>query len=150
MAGTMVIYKGPLKDNTGKVVIAAGAEQKQTDVALEKMDYLVEGVVGKTRLTEPTMGVGVSVGASPVSPAGRGCAGACSAGRAGGGAPGGYRRTIESVAVPGAAIVAALVLFGVFVAVTGPQPAGRLPGDVPGRRSAPGSRSRTRCSAPRR
>ncbi len=48
MDGTMVIYKGPLKDNTGKVVIAAGVEQKQTDVALEKMDYLVEGVVGKT------------------------------------------------------------------------------------------------------
>ena len=48
MAGTMVIYKGPLKDNTGKVVIAAGAEQKQTDINLEKMDYLVEGVVGKT------------------------------------------------------------------------------------------------------
>ncbi|MBC8132603.1 MAG: BMP family ABC transporter substrate-binding protein [Deltaproteobacteria bacterium] len=49
MAGTMVIYKGPIKDNAGKVVIAAGAEQKQTDIALESMDYLVEGVVGKTR-----------------------------------------------------------------------------------------------------
>ncbi|HEY4186555.1 MAG TPA: BMP family ABC transporter substrate-binding protein [Polyangia bacterium] len=48
MAGTMVIYKGPLKDNTGKEVIAAGTEQKQTDIALESMDYLVEGVVGKT------------------------------------------------------------------------------------------------------
>ncbi len=48
MAGTMVVYKGPLKDNTGKVVIPAGTEQKQTDIALEKMDYLVEGVVGKT------------------------------------------------------------------------------------------------------
>jgi basic membrane protein A and related proteins len=48
MAGTMVIYKGPLKDNTGKVVIAAGSEQKQTDINLEKMDYLVDGVVGKT------------------------------------------------------------------------------------------------------
>jgi basic membrane protein A len=48
MAGTMVIYKGPLMDNTGKVVIPAGTEQKQTDIALEKMDYLVEGVVGKT------------------------------------------------------------------------------------------------------
>jgi basic membrane protein A len=48
MAGTMVIYKGPLKDNAGKVVIAAGAEQKQTDIALESMDYLVEGVIGKT------------------------------------------------------------------------------------------------------
>jgi simple sugar transport system substrate-binding protein len=48
MNGTMVVYKGPLKDNTGKVVIPAGTEEKQTDVALEKMDYLVEGVVGKT------------------------------------------------------------------------------------------------------
>src|SRR5450432_2502956 len=48
MDGKMVVYKGPLKDNTGKVVIAAGVEQKQTDIALEKMDYLVEGVVGKT------------------------------------------------------------------------------------------------------
>jgi len=48
MDGSMVIYKGPLKDNTGKVVVAAGVEQKQTDVTLEKMDYLVEGVVGKT------------------------------------------------------------------------------------------------------
>ena len=48
MAGTMVVYKGPLMDNTGKVVIAAGVEHKQTDIALESMDYLVEGVVGKT------------------------------------------------------------------------------------------------------
>jgi len=48
MEGKMVVYKGPLKDNTGKVVIPAGVEQKQTDLALEKMDYLVEGVVGKT------------------------------------------------------------------------------------------------------
>ena len=48
MAGTMVVYKGPLKDNMGKVVIPAGAEEKQTDIKLESMDYLVEGVVGKT------------------------------------------------------------------------------------------------------
>jgi basic membrane protein A and related proteins len=45
--GKLVIYKGPLKDNKGKVVIPAGSEQVQTDIALEKMDYLVEGVVGK-------------------------------------------------------------------------------------------------------
>jgi simple sugar transport system substrate-binding protein len=48
MAGTMVIYKGPIKDNTGAVVIPAGVSQKQTDIALESMSYLVEGVVGKT------------------------------------------------------------------------------------------------------
>jgi simple sugar transport system substrate-binding protein len=48
MDGSMVVYKGPLKDNTGKVVIPAGEAQKQTDIKLESMDYLVEGVVGKT------------------------------------------------------------------------------------------------------
>ena len=48
MAGTMIVYKGPLKDNTGKIVIPAGTELKQTDLALESMDYLVEGVLGKT------------------------------------------------------------------------------------------------------
>lgn len=47
--GTLVIYKGELKDNTGKVVIAAGTELKQRDPELEKMNYLVEGVIGSTR-----------------------------------------------------------------------------------------------------
>ena len=45
-AGTLVIFKGPIKDNTGKVVIADGVAQLQTDLELEKMSYLVEGVVG--------------------------------------------------------------------------------------------------------
>jgi len=45
--GDYVIFKGPLKDNTGKVVIPAGTEHKQTDVVLEQMNYLVAGVIGK-------------------------------------------------------------------------------------------------------
>lgn len=45
-AGELVIFKGPLKDNKGKEILAAGVEQGQTDIALEKMDYLVEGVKG--------------------------------------------------------------------------------------------------------
>ncbi|MGH8570827.1 MAG: BMP family ABC transporter substrate-binding protein, partial [Gammaproteobacteria bacterium] len=49
MAGEMVIYKGELKDNTGKVVVSAGKEIPQTDYGLERMDYLVEGVIGSTR-----------------------------------------------------------------------------------------------------
>ena len=49
MSGEMVIYKGPLKDNSGKEVIAAGVSQGQTDIALESMGYLVEGVVGATK-----------------------------------------------------------------------------------------------------
>ena len=47
LKGAFVIFKGPLKDNTGKTVIASGVAQKQTDVALEQMGYLVEGVIGK-------------------------------------------------------------------------------------------------------
>jgi simple sugar transport system substrate-binding protein len=47
MKGDFVIFKGPLKDNTGKEIIAAGKGYKQTDPVLEQMNYLVEGVVGK-------------------------------------------------------------------------------------------------------
>jgi simple sugar transport system substrate-binding protein len=35
-------------DNRGKTVIAAGTEAGQKDPKLEKMDYLVEGVIGAT------------------------------------------------------------------------------------------------------
>ncbi len=47
MAGSFDIFKGELKDNTGKVVIARGQAFKQTALELEAMNYLVEGVVGK-------------------------------------------------------------------------------------------------------
>ncbi|MBA4256005.1 MAG: BMP family ABC transporter substrate-binding protein [Polaromonas sp.] len=46
VAGTFDIFKGPLKDNKGNTVIAAGKVLKQTDMELEKMNYLVEGVQG--------------------------------------------------------------------------------------------------------
>ena len=46
MAGKFDIFVGPIKDNKGATVIAAGTTQKQTDLELEKMNYLVEGVVG--------------------------------------------------------------------------------------------------------
>jgi simple sugar transport system substrate-binding protein len=44
--GSLVIFKGPLNDNAGKQIIAPGASLVQTDVTLEKMAYLVEGVKG--------------------------------------------------------------------------------------------------------
>jgi basic membrane protein A and related proteins len=47
MAGSFDIFKGELKDNTGKVVIAKGKTLKQTDLELESMNYLVEGVIGQ-------------------------------------------------------------------------------------------------------
>jgi simple sugar transport system substrate-binding protein len=48
VAGNYTIFKGPLMDNKGKTVIAAGTERGQTDTELEKMDYLIEGVIGAT------------------------------------------------------------------------------------------------------
>lgn len=45
--GSMVIYKGGIKDNSGKVVVAADKEYKQEDPELEKMNWLVDGVIGK-------------------------------------------------------------------------------------------------------
>jgi basic membrane protein A len=49
MDGSMVIFKGPLKDNGGKEILAAGKEYKQQDLELESMSWLVEGVIGSTK-----------------------------------------------------------------------------------------------------
>ena len=46
--GGYTIFKGPISDNKGKVVIASGIERGQKDPELEKMDYLVDGVIGAT------------------------------------------------------------------------------------------------------
>lgn len=46
MDGSMIVYRGELKDNTGKVVIPVGKDFKQQDGELEKMNWLVSGVVG--------------------------------------------------------------------------------------------------------
>lgn len=48
LAGKFVIFKGPMLDNKGATVIAAGEVKVQTDPSLEAMNYLVEGVVGST------------------------------------------------------------------------------------------------------
>ncbi|MFK7964607.1 MAG: BMP family ABC transporter substrate-binding protein [Burkholderiaceae bacterium] len=48
MKGGFAVIKGPLKDNTGKVIAKAGEAFVESDVALESMDYLVEGVIGST------------------------------------------------------------------------------------------------------
>lgn len=44
--GSLVIFKGELKDNKGKVVIPAGQQYTLQDPKLETIDWLVEGVVG--------------------------------------------------------------------------------------------------------
>lgn len=46
IAGSFDIFKDGTKDNKGAVVVPAGKVLKQTDLELEKMNYLVEGVLG--------------------------------------------------------------------------------------------------------
>lgn len=48
MGGGYSVIKGPLKDNAGNVIAAAGEAFAEDDIALESMDYLVEGVIGAT------------------------------------------------------------------------------------------------------
>jgi simple sugar transport system substrate-binding protein len=48
MAGGYAVFKGPLKDNQGNVVIPAGQAFVETAPELESMGYLVEGVLGAT------------------------------------------------------------------------------------------------------
>jgi len=42
----LVIYNGELKDNNGQEILAADDKYEQQNIALEKMDWLVEGVKG--------------------------------------------------------------------------------------------------------
>ncbi len=48
MKGGFAAYKGPLMDNRGGQILAPGKVLLETDIALESMDYLVEGVIGTT------------------------------------------------------------------------------------------------------
>ncbi len=47
-AGGFAAIRGPLQDNTGNVIAAEGEAFAEDDIALESMDYLVEGVIGST------------------------------------------------------------------------------------------------------
>ncbi len=47
LSGDFAPFKGPMKDNAGKVVIPDGKTYVQTAIELESMDYLVEGVIGQ-------------------------------------------------------------------------------------------------------
>ena len=48
MKGGFAVIKGPLKSNKGAVIASAGQSFPETALELEKMDYLVEGVIGST------------------------------------------------------------------------------------------------------
>jgi basic membrane protein A and related proteins len=46
MKGGFSVFKGPLKDNKGNVVVAAGKALPETAIELESCNYLVEGING--------------------------------------------------------------------------------------------------------
>lgn len=48
MKGGYSVIKGPLNDNAGNVIATDGQAFAEDDIALESMDYLVEGVIGST------------------------------------------------------------------------------------------------------
>ena len=48
MKGGYSVIKGPLNDNAGNVIASDGQAFAEDDIALESMDYLVEGVIGST------------------------------------------------------------------------------------------------------
>jgi simple sugar transport system substrate-binding protein len=48
MAGGFAALKGPLNDNAGNQILAEGEALVETDIALESMGYLVDGVIGST------------------------------------------------------------------------------------------------------
>lgn len=48
MKGDFAAYVGPMSDNAGNAILAAGESFVETDIKLESMDYLVEGVIGST------------------------------------------------------------------------------------------------------
>jgi simple sugar transport system substrate-binding protein len=48
MSGKFSVFKGPIKDNKGNVIVTAGTAFAEDAIELESMGYLVEGVVGST------------------------------------------------------------------------------------------------------
>ncbi len=46
MKGGFSVFKGPMKDNKGTVVVPAGTALPETAIELESCNYLVEGVNG--------------------------------------------------------------------------------------------------------
>jgi simple sugar transport system substrate-binding protein len=45
--GSEAIYRGPLRSNTGKTVIASGTTISIIDPALDQMNWLLEGIQGE-------------------------------------------------------------------------------------------------------
>ncbi len=45
--GSLEVYRGPLRDNTGRIVVPAGTTIKIEDPALDGMNWLLEGIQGQ-------------------------------------------------------------------------------------------------------
>jgi basic membrane protein A len=49
LSGAQAVYRGPLRDNTGKTVVPAGVTIRIEDPVLDQMNWLLEGVQGDAR-----------------------------------------------------------------------------------------------------
>jgi basic membrane protein A len=49
LSGAQSVYRGPLRDNTGRIVVTAGVTLAIEDPKLDGMDWLLEGIQGDTR-----------------------------------------------------------------------------------------------------
>jgi basic membrane protein A and related proteins len=47
--GSQAIYRGPLRDNIGKVVVPAGKTIAIEDPVLDRMNWLLEGIEGDVK-----------------------------------------------------------------------------------------------------
>ncbi len=113
-----MIFKGPLKDNAGKTVVAAGSELIQTNATRRRAR--IDALPGRGRHGQPA---GVTGRAMAEEVAARlsgdsGTAAAPAFARRGDG----VRRAAEAVLIPVGAVVVSLLLFGAFVAFAGVNP----------------------------
>ena len=144
-AGTLVIFKGPLKDNAGKEIIAGG-RRKDADRHLARADELPgrgrQGLAELSRLAmaEPVMAASASRCGCRRSPAE--CRWSAT-----GSARARHRRSLDG---SGRWPSVSLRLFGVFVALRGQKPARRVRRDVPRRVRHLVFVSEYACCGPRR
>ena len=107
---SLVIYNGELKDNNGNEILPAGKEYDQQNIALEKMDWLIDGVKGSNGQLMSSSPLPNSPG-SPGSPTPSGLSRAEA-----------WRAPLESVLLPIGALLTALFIFGIFCAIAGANP----------------------------
>ncbi len=110
MKGGFSVFKGPMKDNKGTVVVPAGKALPETAIELESCNYLVEGINGSMpespRMSSATTATTVPA-SPPVPPSDQWYP---------------LRRSAEAMLAPLVALLGAAVLFSIFLLFLGASP----------------------------